>query len=78
MIHSFGGGAEYRADAERHGDAAVARYREAMGFIRDTLDGKRGDIRGRWNGSLTPDEMIAYEEDERKRLPQLFNWPTAE
>lgn len=75
LIHSFGGGLAYRADAERHANEALASYRTAMEFIRDTLEGKRGPIRGRWGRSMTPDEMIAFEEEERKRLAELFGWP---
>jgi hypothetical protein len=77
LIHGFGGGADHRADAERLGDDAVEQYREAITFIRDHLDGKRGAIRGRWGRSLSLPELIAHEEAERAKLPELFGWPAA-
>ena len=76
LIHAFGGGAAYRTDAERHADEAVARYREAITFIWERIDQRRGQIRGRWGKEFTLPELIENEQAERQRLPELFRWPS--
>ena len=76
LVHAFGGGAGARESAERHADAAVERYREAITFIWERIDHKRGEIRGRWGKQFTLPELIENEVAERKRLPELFHWPT--
>ena len=75
LVHAFGGGASARADAERHADAALDRYREAITFIWERIDKKRGQIRGRWGSEFTLPELIENEQAERQRLPELFHWP---
>jgi len=76
LVYEFGGGAEYRALAERRADEAVERYQTAMTFIWEAIDKKSGAIRGRLIGgqTLTLPELIAHEKGERKQLPVLFHW----
>jgi hypothetical protein len=74
-IHEFGGGPRYRDEALAHADAAVERYQEAIGFIRDRIDRGSGSVRGRWGRSFSLEELIDHERGERQRLPELFHWP---
>jgi hypothetical protein len=75
LIYAFGGPAEYRAEAEKHADQAVALYERAMTFLWEKVDRKRGEIKGRWGGkAMTLPELIEHEKKERKELPKLFQW----
>jgi hypothetical protein len=77
LIHGFGGGPEYRTEAERLADEAVERYTVAINFIHEAIDKKSGAMRGRWLGgkSYSLPELIEREQDERKQLAKLFQWP---
>jgi hypothetical protein len=77
LIYSFGGGQQYREEAERHADQAVELYGTAINFIWDNIDKKKGDIKGRWEDKVyTLPELIAREREERAQLAKLFKWPT--
>ena len=56
-------------DAERLADEAVARYEAAATFMWETIDGKTGNIKGRWldGKSMTLPELIEREKQERQR-----------
>lgn len=76
LIHGFGGAARDREDAERLAGESLALYREAMDFLWERIDGKRGQIRARWGGkTFTLPELVENEARERGRLAQIFRWP---
>lgn len=78
LIHSFGGDATYRAEAEKRADEAVDRYETAATFIWESIDKKSGAMKGRWLGgkTYTLPELIEREREERQHLADLFDWPT--
>jgi hypothetical protein len=77
LVYGFGGGPEYRTEAERLADDAVERYTAAINFIHEAIDKKRGVLRGRWldGKSYTLLELIDREQNERRQLARLFQWP---
>jgi hypothetical protein len=77
LIYSFGGGPEYRTEADRLADGAVERYTVAINYIHEAIDNKTGAMRGRWldGKSYTLPELIDREKEERKQLARLFQWP---
>jgi hypothetical protein len=77
LIYGFGGGPEYRTEAERLADDAVQRYTVAINFIDEAIDTKRGAMRGRWldGKSYSLPELIDREKAERQQLARLFQWP---
>src|SRR5262249_34021167 len=75
LIYSFGGPAEYRAEAEQHADEAVVLHERALTFLWEEVDRRSGEIKGRWGGkAMTLPELIELEKKERKELPKLFQW----
>jgi hypothetical protein len=77
LIHEFGGGPSYRAESERLADEAGDAYEKAIRFIWKEIDKEHGAIKGRWDGrQMTLPELIEREKQERKRLAQLFHWPS--
>jgi hypothetical protein len=80
LIYGFGGGSSYRTEAEQLADEAVERYRVAINFIQDTIDKNTGTMRGRWldGKNYTLPELIGREQQERKQLSRLFQWPDTE
>ena len=76
LIYGFGGPESNKRDAERLADEAVVRYETAMTFMWEAIDGKSGNLRGKWlNGtSMTLPELIVREKAERAELPRLFGW----
>src|SRR5262249_6865572 len=77
LIYGFGGGAEYRTEAQGLADQAAKRYTLAITFIDEAIDNKRRTMRGRWldGKSYTLPELIVREQAERKQLATLFHWP---
>jgi hypothetical protein len=76
LIYGFGGKQRYRGEAEEQADRAVVLYDKAIAFLAETKDRPRGTLRGRWGGkSLTLDELVERERQERKDLAKLFGWP---
>jgi hypothetical protein len=76
LIYGFGGPESSKRDAEKFADEAVERYAKAIQFMWETIDHKRGTIKGRWldGKALTLPELIEREKQERKNLPALFDW----
>jgi hypothetical protein len=79
LIYSFGGSEVDRQEAEQRADEAVESYSTAMQFISREIDHNSGAIKGRWLGgkTYTLPELIDREQEERRQLPQLFDWPNA-
>jgi len=79
LIYHFSEGRDKaaRAEAERHADEAVERYKQAIDFIWEKIDKQSGNIIGRgWDGkSYELPELIANEKREREQLAHLFAWP---
>jgi hypothetical protein len=77
LIYGFGGGPDYRTEAEQLADDAVERYTVAINFIDEAIDRKRGAVRGRWldGKSYSLPELIDREKEERRQLAKLFQWP---
>jgi hypothetical protein len=75
LIHGFGGGLSYRAEAEKLADETVTLYTTAIQFIWEEIDRKSGGIKGRGNAKeYTLPELIEHETQERAQLAKLFRW----
>jgi hypothetical protein len=76
LIYGFGGPRHYRAEAEKHADDAVAQYEKAISFLWETIDRRRGALKGNWGGrAMTLPELLERERQERRDLAKLFGWP---
>jgi len=78
LIYGFGGPSEEKLQAEKLADEAVTLYEEAIRFIWENIDEKKGNITSRWEGkNMTLPELLEYEKKERSQLASLFQWSTA-
>lgn len=76
LIYSFNGNGADRADALRLSAEAVDLYETAIDFIWENIDGKEGELKGKWGREFTMPELIEQEKKERDRIPEIFKWPS--